>query len=137
MWCSLSRRGAAVGLEKEGIEGFVWMRRDQNPSVVLDGVHDKVRELNETIPPKGMRIEIYYDRSDLVGLTLSTVHKNRLSGFVLVVGVVWLFLRSVVGSAAGAGVIPGPPLGAFPGPFPLGPPAHLISLGAIACGLLV
>src|SRR2546423_15518292 len=122
MWCSLSRRGAAVGLEKEGIEGFVWMRRGQNPSLVLDGVHDKVRELNETILPKGMRIEIYYDRSDLVGLTLSTVHKNLLSGFVLVVGVVWLFLRSVVGSAAGAGVITHPPPGVFLRPLAVGRP---------------
>ncbi len=132
------RRGTVgVGLEKEGIEGFVWMRRGQNPSLVLDGVHDKVRELNETILPKGMRIEIYYDRSDLVGLTLSTVHKNLLSGFVLVVGVVWLFLRSVVGSAAVAVVIPLSLLVAFLGLYALGLPANLISMGAIDFGILV
>ena len=101
------RRGAVgVGSKKEGIESFIWMRRGQNPSVVLDGIHEKIRELNETILPKGMEIEVYYDRSDLVGLTLSTVHKNLLSGFVLVVGVVWLFLRSVAGSIAVAIVIP-------------------------------
>ena len=82
------RRGAVgVGLEKEGVESFIWMRRGQNPSQVLDGVHDKVRELNEKLLPKGMKIETYYDRSDLVGLTLSTVHHNLLSGFLLVVGV--------------------------------------------------
>src|SRR5213592_5207717 len=132
------RRGTVgVGLEKEGIEGFVWMRRGQNPSLVLDGVHDKVRELNETILPKGMRIEIYYDRSDLVGLTLSTVHKNLLSGFVLVVGVVWLFLRSVIGSAAVAVVIPLSLLVAFLGLYALGLPANLISMGAIDFGILV
>src|SRR6476659_1007337 len=62
------RRGAVgVGSEKEGIESFIWMRRGQNPSVVLDGIHEKIRELNETILPKGMEIEVYYDRSDLVG----------------------------------------------------------------------
>src|SRR5258705_7110400 len=132
------RRGTVgVGLEKEGIEGFVWMRRGQNPSWVLDGVHDKVRELNETILPKGMRIEIFYDRSDLVGLTLSTVHKNLLSGFVLVVGVVWLFLRSAVGSVAVAVVIPLSLLVAFLGLYALGLPANLISMGAIDFGTLV
>src|SRR5258705_38256 len=136
--CFTPRRGTVgVGLEKEGIEGFVWMRRGQNPSRVLDGVHDKVRELNETILPKGMRIEIYYDRSDLVGLTLSTVHKNLLSGFVLVVGVVWLFLRSAVGSVAVAVVIPLSLLVAFFGLYALGLPANLISMGAIDFGILV
>jgi len=132
------RRGAVgVGLEKEGIESFIWMRRGQNPSVVLDGIHEKVRELNETILPKGMQIEVYYDRSDLVGLTLSTVHKNLLSGFVLVVGVVWLFLRSVAGSIAVAIVIPLSLLVAFLGLYTLGLPANLISMGAIDFGILV
>ena len=73
------RRGSVgVGLEKEGVESFIWMRRGQNPSQVLEGVHEKVRELNEKILPKGMKIETYYDRSDLVGSTLSTVHHNLI-----------------------------------------------------------
>ena len=132
------RRGTVgVGLEKEGIEGFVWMRRGLNPSRVLDGIHEKVRELSETILPKGMTIETFYDRTDLVGLTLSTVHKNLISGFLLVVGVVWLFLRSIVGSLAVAVVIPLSLLVAFLGLYALGLPANLISMGAIDFGILV
>jgi cobalt-zinc-cadmium resistance protein CzcA len=74
------RRGAVgAGLEKECVESFIWMRRGQNPSRVLEGIHAKIRELNEKILPKGMSVETYYDRSDLVGLTLSTVHKNLLT----------------------------------------------------------
>ncbi len=132
------RRGTVgVGLEKEGVESFVWMRRGQNPSRVLEGIHAKVRELNETILPKGMHIEIFYDRSDLVGLTLSTVHENLLTGFTLVVAVVWLFLRSVVGSLVVAVVIPLSLLVAFLGLYSLGLPANLISMGAIDFGILV
>ena len=132
------RRGAVgVGLEKEGIESFIWMRRGQNPSLVLEGIHAKVKELNETILPKGMQIEMIYDRSDLVGLTLKTVHENLLTGFLLVVGVVWLFLRSMVGSVAVAVVIPLALLVAFLGLFALGLPANLISMGAIDFGILV
>jgi cobalt-zinc-cadmium resistance protein CzcA len=132
------RRGTVgVGLEKEGVESFVWMRRGQNPSWVLEGIHAKVRELNENILPKGMRIEVFYDRSDLVGLTLTTVHKNLLSGFLLVVAVVWLFLRSVVGSVAVAVVIPLSLLVAFLGLYAMGLPANLISMGAIDFGILV
>jgi cobalt-zinc-cadmium resistance protein CzcA len=132
------RRGTVgVGLEKEGVEGFVWMRRGQNPSRVLDAIHEKVRELNESILPKGMKIETFYDRSNLVGLTLKTVHENLLTGFALVVGVVWLFLRSVVGSAIVAVVIPLALLVAFLGLYMLGLPANLISMGAIDFGILV
>ncbi|MSP98341.1 MAG: efflux RND transporter permease subunit [Betaproteobacteria bacterium] len=132
------RRGAVgVGMEKEGVESFIWMRRGQNPSRVLDGIHDKVRELNEKILPKGMQIETFYDRSDLVGLTLATVHKNLLSGFLLVVGVVWLFLRSIVSSVVVATVIPLSLLVAFLGLHMLGLPANLISMGAIDFGILV
>ena len=113
------------------------MRRGQNPSQVLDGVHVKIRELNDKILPKGMKIETYYDRSDLVGLTLSTVHKNLLTGFLLVVGVVWLFLRSMVCSGIVAAVIPLSLLVAFLGLYALGLPANLISMGAIDFGILV
>jgi cobalt-zinc-cadmium resistance protein CzcA len=132
------RRGSVgAGLDMEGVETFVWMRRGQNPSVMLEGVHQKVRELNESILPKGMKVETYYDRSDLVGLTLKTVHENLLTGFLLVVGVVWLFLRSMLGSVAVAVVIPLSLLVAFLGLHILGLPANLISMGAIDFGILV
>ncbi len=132
------RRGSVgFGLEKESIEGFVWLRRGENPSRVLEGVHAKVRELNETILPKGMRVVNVYDRSDLVGLTLSTVHENLLTGFILVVAVVWLFLRSIMGSMVVAVLIPLSLLVAFLGLYALGLPANLISMGAIDFGILV
>jgi len=132
------RRGSVgVDLEKEGVESFVWMRRGQNPSLVLEGIHAKVKELNDKILPRGMVLEPIYDRSELVNHTLSTVHKNLLSGFLLVVGVVWLFLRSIAGSAAVAVVIPLSLLVAFVGLYMLGLPANLISMGAIDFGILV
>jgi cobalt-zinc-cadmium resistance protein CzcA len=135
---STPRRGTVgYGTQKEAIEGFVLMRRGQNPSLVLDGIHEKVRALNETILPKGMRVETFADRSNLVNKTLSTVHKNLLHGFILVVAVVWLFLRTVVGSAIVAVVIPLSLLVAFLGLHMLGLPANLISMGAIDFGILV
>ncbi|MET0680391.1 MAG: efflux RND transporter permease subunit, partial [Burkholderiales bacterium] len=136
---SYTPRRGSVGAaeEKEAVESFIWMRRGENPSRVLDGIHVKVRELNETILPKGMQIEVFYDRSDLVGKTLNTVHKNLVSGFVLVVAVIWLFLRSIAGSIIVAVVIPISLLVAFLGLHLLGLPANLISMGAIDFGILV
>ncbi len=132
------RRGA-VGWndQKEAVEGFVLMRRGENPSRVLDGVHAKIKELNERILPKGMRIEPFYDRTLLVANTLHTVHNNLLHGFILVVAVAWLFFRSVTGSLIVAVVIPLALLGAFIGLYALKLPANLISMGAIDFGILV
>lgn len=132
------RRGS-VGWndKKEVVEGFVVMRRGENPSLVLAGVHQQVALLNSSILPEGMKIEPFYDRSLLVDHTLSTVHENLLHGFLLVVGVVWLFLRSIVGSGIVAVVIPLSLLVAFLGLHALGLPANLISMGAIDFGILV
>ncbi len=50
-------------VEPEVVEGFVLLRRGENPSVVLSAVHEKVKELNEQVLPRGMRIEPFYDRT--------------------------------------------------------------------------
>ncbi|MDD5578001.1 MAG: CusA/CzcA family heavy metal efflux RND transporter [Methylobacter sp.] len=132
------RRGT-VGLneKKEVVEGIVLLRRGQNPSRVLDAVHAKVNELNQKILPPGMRIVPFLDRSTLVSNTLHTVFDNLLHGFLLVVGVVWLFLRSIRGSLIVAVVIPLSLLVAFLGLYQLGMPANLISMGAIDFGIIL
>ncbi|MGZ5545381.1 MAG: efflux RND transporter permease subunit, partial [Limisphaerales bacterium] len=132
------RRGSVgYNLEPEVIEGFALMRRGENPSRVLDGLHKKVEELNKSILPEGMKIEVFYDRTNLVSHTLSTVHHNLLHGFLLVVVIVWIFLRSVEGSAIVAIVIPLSLIVSFIGLSMLGLPANLISMGAIDFGILV
>src|SRR3954462_1441289 len=132
------RRGAVGWNEqKEAVEGFVLMRRAENPSRVLEGVHKKIEELNGKILPKGMQIVPFYDRTLLVGNTLHTVNTNLLHGFLLVVAVAWLFFRSLTGSLIVAAVIPLALLGAFLGLYVLGMPANLISMGAIDFGILV
>jgi cobalt-zinc-cadmium resistance protein CzcA len=136
---SYTPRQGAVGLneEREIVEGIVLLRRGENPEKVLEGIHEKVEELNNTILPEGMRIEVLYDRSELTELTLDTVHENLLHGFLLIVGVVWLFLRSIRASLVVAIVIPLSLLVAFTGLYLIGLPANLISMGAIDFGILV
>jgi cobalt-zinc-cadmium resistance protein CzcA len=132
-------RQGTVGLneQNEAVEGIVLLRRGENPSLVLDAVHRKVEELNQRILPKGMKIGPFLDRTELVHNTLHTVYDNLLHGFLLVVGVVWLFLRSVRGSLIVAVVIPLSLLVAFAGLYQLGLPANLISMGAIDFGIIL
>ncbi len=132
-------RLGAVGYNLAGdvAEGFVLLRRGENPSVVLDGVHAKVRELNNGILPAGMTIVPFYDRTNLVSLTLGTVHHNLLLGALLVISVVWLFLRSFRSSLIVTSVIPLALLTAFIGLKLIHLPANLISMGAVDFGILV
>jgi heavy metal efflux system protein len=136
---SYTPRQGSVGFneEREIVEGIVLLRRGENPEEVLDGIHEKVAELNGGILPDGMRIEPMYDRSTLTELTLHTVNDNLLHGFVLIVAVVWLFLRSIRGSLIVAVVIPLSLLAAFSGLYLIGLPANLISMGAIDFGIIV
>lgn len=136
---SFTPRYGAVGYDdqREIVEGIVLLRRGENPDEVLDAVHAKIAELNGRVLPEGMQIETMYDRSLLTGLTLHTVNENLLHGFVLIVGVVWLFLRSMRGSLIVAAVIPLALLTAFAGLYSIDLPANLISMGAIDFGILV
>jgi len=136
---SYTPRQGSVGMDDEDdiVEGIVLLKRDQNPTKVLEQVHKKVDELNANLLPAGMRIEPSYDRSKLVDHTLQTVYHNLLFGACLIVGVLWLFLRSLRGSLIVAVVIPLSLLVAFIGLYMLGMPANLISMGAIDFGIIV
>ncbi len=132
-------RQGAVGHDhdRDVVEGVVYLRRGENPSVVLDGIHQRVDELNDGMLPEGMHLVPFYDRSRLVDLTLSTVHHSLLEGALLVIGLVWLFIRSFKASLVVGIVIPLSVLVAFIGLDLVGLPANLISMGAIDFGILV
>jgi len=76
------------------LEGIVQMLRYENPSRVLEKIHAAVEELNNHVLPKGVKIHTFYDRTDLVDATLHTVSHTLLFGFLLVIGVLIIFLGS-------------------------------------------
>src|SRR5262245_26533165 len=60
-----------IGRTSDAIEGIVLMRRGENPTEVLRGIHDAASEMNATLPD--VKIVPIYDRTDLVDNTLHTV----------------------------------------------------------------
>src|SRR5262249_50100481 len=94
------------GHDEDAVEGIVLMRRGENPSVVLAALRERVRDVNERILPRGIRISPFYDRTDLVHTTLTTVFKNLAEGATLVVLVLFVFMLSVRASLIVAAVIP-------------------------------
>lgn len=123
--------------DDDAVEGIVVMRRGGNASEVLDRVRDKIKEINNDALPQGMQIVPFYDRQNLLDMTLGTVEHNLFIGTALVLIVLYLFLGNLRAAAAVALVIPLSLCVAFIGMYLLHIPANLISLGAIDFGLIV
>ncbi|CAI8731998.1 efflux RND transporter permease subunit [Chryseobacterium sp. IT-36CA2] len=139
---NLERKGILGYTDKkrnysESVEGIVLLLRGQNPSQVLEGVHEAIEELNnETLPP-GVKIHPFLDRTDLVKTTLTTVSHTLTEGIVLVIIVLIIFLGSWRGALLVAITIPLSLLFAFILMHFTNIPANLLSLGAIDFGIIV
>ena len=124
-------------LDDDVVTGIVIMRKGENPSVVLKGVKEKIAQFNARGLPKGVQIVPYYDRTWLMGKTLTTVFKNLVEGALLVSLVLYLFLSNFRASLAVVVVIPLALLSTFLGLKIMGVPANLLSLGAMDFGIIV
>jgi cobalt-zinc-cadmium resistance protein CzcA len=121
----------------DAVEGVILMLRGAQTQTVLQGVEAKTRELNEHILPKDVKIHPYYDRSELVDLTTSTVENNLLRGMLLVLIVLIFFLVSFRAALIVALTIPLSLLFAFIVLHAHDVAANLLSIGAIDFGIVI
>ncbi|MEO8333476.1 MAG: CusA/CzcA family heavy metal efflux RND transporter [bacterium] len=131
-------RQGAVSRDGRGevVSGIVMMRRGENSREVVRQVRDRVAVINRSLP-KGVVVAPYYDQTDLVAKTLTTVRTNLLEGGFLVLAVLLLFLGNIRAALVVAATIPLSLLFAFLGMRWLGISANLMSLGAIDFGMIV
>src|SRR5262249_26588763 len=122
----------------EKIQGIVLLRRNQASLVALKEVKAKIDELNQPghlLP--GVRIDVYYDRTDLIHVTTETVRENLLVGIALVAMILLMFLSNVRVALIVAINIPLALLFAFAVLFVRGKSANLLSIGAVDFGIIV
>lgn len=139
---TLERKGVIGFTDKksdypESVEGIVQLLRGQNPSKVLNGVHEAVDELNAESLPGGVVINPFLDRTNLVNTTLNTVAHTLLFGMLLVLLILIIFLGSWRGALIVAITIPLSLLVAFILMHLTDIPANLLSLGAIDFGIII
>ncbi|MCL1973793.1 MAG: CusA/CzcA family heavy metal efflux RND transporter [Bacteroidetes bacterium] len=139
---NLERKGVLGYIDHEfcyedGVEGIIQMLRFENPSQVLEKIHQTIDELNHDVLPKGVHIHPFLDRTHLVDNTLHTVSHTLLFGILLVVGILIIFLGSPKGALLATVTIPIALLIAFILMRLTGIPANLLSLGAIDFGIIV
>lgn len=121
----------------DAVEGVILMRTGEQAQTVLKGVEKKTAELNASVLPKDVKILPFYDRSDLIHLTTTTVEDNLLRGILLVVAVLIFFLFDIRSGLIVAATIPLALLFAFICLDARHIPANLLSIGAIDFGILV
>ena len=128
------------GVTKDGkgevITGIVMMLRGGNGREVISEIEDKIEEINRSLP-EGVSVEKFYDQSDLIKRTTSTISTNLMEGGFLVIVVLLLLLGEISGALIVAMVIPFSMLFAFIGMREFGLAANLMSLGAIDFGMVV
>jgi heavy metal efflux system protein len=119
------------------VSGIVLLRKGAAADTALQGIHEKVQELNDHILPPGVKIVDFIDRSDLVHFTSHTVLHNLTEGMILVSLILLLFLGNVRGALIVAATIPFSLLFASICLDLRHIPANLLSLGALDFGMVV
>ncbi|MDF1639300.1 efflux RND transporter permease subunit, partial [Alcanivorax jadensis] len=136
---SLERYGSVTADgEDEVVQGLVIGLRGTNARKVVDGVRDKLVELQASLP-EGTSINVFYDRSVLIERAVGTVVKALFEAVVLVVILLVLFLGNWRAAVTVSLILPLSALFTFFMMSRMGMSANLMSLGGlvIAIGMLV
>ena len=136
---SLTRYGAVTrDGQGEAVQGLVIALKGANAREVIRGVRDKLQALERTLP-EGIRLQVFYDRSNLVNRATWTVNRALIEAVVLVILLLLAFLGNLRAAITVALILPLAILLTFILMRLYGLTANLMSLGGlvIALGMLV
>lgn len=133
---SATRYGAFVVDTSEAVGGVVMMLKGANAHEVVENVENRIQSIQKSLP-KGVKIEPFLNRSDLVGRSIKTVSKNLIEGALIVIFILVLLLGNLRAGLIVASVIPLSMLFAISLMNLFGVSGNLMSLGAIDFGLIV
>ena len=134
---ALHREDGKIVDNDDVVSGIVLLRKGATGEKALAAIHEKVKELNDHILPRGVQIVPFLDRSLLVHYTTHTVLHNLTEGMILVSVILLLFLGNVRGALIVAATIPFALLFAAICLNLMHIPANLLSLGALDFGVIV
>ena len=124
--------------EGEAVQGLVLGLKGTNTAIVLDKVKEELKKLGKMLPGD-TKIEIFYDRSDLVNLATDTVKNALYEAVILIMVILLVMLGNLASALSVALILPFALLMSFIAMQYFGLTANLMSLGglAIAIGILV
>src|SRR5262245_49527619 len=120
------------------VTGIVLMQKLERTMEVVKRVRAAVQRINsDGSLPEGVKIVPFYDRGDLVAITINTVLHNMVFGIALIFVIQWVFLGNLRCALIVSATIP---VALF---LPViitvlkGESANLLSIGAIDLGIIV
>jgi cobalt-zinc-cadmium resistance protein CzcA len=120
------------------ITGIVLMQKLERTMDVVKRVRSAVDKLNtDGTLPAGVKLDVFYDRGDLVALTIDTVMHTLVFGILLVFLIQWVFLGDLRCAIIVAATIPVALFFAVMITVMRGESANLLSVGAIDLGIIV
>ena len=133
------REGAAEwNADGETVGGIVVMRYGQNALTVIDGVKQKLAEIQKTLP-QGVDIVAGYDRSGLIQESINTLKRDLLEEAIIVSLVIIVFLFHLRSALIPILALPIAVIATFIPMYYLQISSNIMSLGglALAIGVLV
>jgi cobalt-zinc-cadmium resistance protein CzcA len=121
---------------REAVTGMVMMLMGGNSRQVVRDVKEKIDAIRKTLP-KGVTIDTFYDRTELVEKTIHTIVENISVGVLLVVVMLFLLLGDFRAGLIVAAAIPLSAMAALVAMRVAGVSANLMSLGAVDFGVIV
>ncbi len=129
------RQGAIMHDGKgETVSGMVIITKGTNSRQLIEAVKEKIATIKL---PNQVKIVPFYDQSEVIDGTITTVKHNLIEGSVLVLIVLLVFLGNWRAALIVASVIPLSLLFGFMGMAAFGISANLMSLGAVDFGMIV
>lgn len=135
---SLVRYGAVTKDGAETTEGLVVALKNSNTAEVVEGVREKLSQLQATLP-EGTVLNVFYDRKNLIDTAVGTITSALIQAIVLVVFLLAFFLGHIKASLVVSTSIPIAVIITFFLMNQFGLSANLMSLGGlvIAIGMIV
>ena len=133
------REGAAEwNGDGETVGGIVVMRYGQNALTVIDGVKQKLAQIQKTLP-RGVEIVAGYDRSGLIQESINTLKRDLLEEAIIVSLVIIVFLFHLRSALIPILALPIAVIATFIPMYYLQISSNIMSLGglALAIGVLV
>src|SRR5947208_8953109 len=120
----------------EAVSAAVIILKGSNGREVVQRVQARLAEI-ESVLPAGVQIRPFYSQGEVVRRTTHTMFTHLTEGALLVIAILFLFLRNLCASLLTASVIPLSLLLSFLAMKRFGFTANLMSLGALDFGLIV
>src|SRR5215510_8987815 len=124
--------------QTDTIFGIVLMQKFERTMEVVTRVRAAIERMNDDGSlPAGVKVVPFYDRGDLVAITVRTVLHNMLFGIALIFLVQWVFLGDLRCALIVSATIPVALFLAVIITVLRGESANLLSVGAIDLGIIV